>query len=444
VTTPGWSDYEAYVTRMLSAYGVPGAAVSIARQGRTAWSGGFGWRDREEGLPATEETVFGVGSITKSFTAVAILQLEEEGRLSVEDPVVKHLPEFRAGRGRAAARATKDINIHHFLTHTSGLPPLSSLHLALGRSLREDKVLWEDPKAKESPVYKLLQEREPIDTHEQLMAYIAEQDIALLGPPGAMFSYCNDGWGLLGAIIERVSGRRYEDYVQERILDPLGMTRTTFDLEVMRGYPEVTTLYDRRVKEGKEEVHRSPLWWEAPAQTAAGFLRSCVGDLVRYLELFLRGGTVIGRRILRPESVTRMTTHVAFVPEKGLAAAVLTNVGRAPADQIAVAGLNLLLGLPLDTRQFDEPDYACPPERLSRYTGVFRSDEGTTITISTPGPGYSLVAEVEGLVMTGRPIGVDTFAFRYKELESPMRFLTNARGEVWAVHFGWRVVRRAE
>jgi len=105
-----------------------------------------------------------------------------------------------------------------------------------------------------------------------------------------------------------VSGQRYEDYVQERILDPLGMTRTTFDLEVMQGYPEVTTLYDRRVKEGKEEVCRSPLWWEAPSQAAAGFLRSSVGDLVRYLEVFLRGGTVNGRRILKPESVVRMTT----------------------------------------------------------------------------------------------------------------------------------------
>jgi len=167
VTTPGWSDYEAYVARMMSGYGVPGAAVSIARHGRPVWSGGFGWRDRERGLPATEDTVFGIGSITKSFTAVAILQLEEEGRLSVDDPVVKHLPEFRAGRGRAGAAAAKAITIHHFLTHTSGLPPLSSLFLALGRSLREDQVLWEDPKAKESPLYKLIMEREPIDTRSE-------------------------------------------------------------------------------------------------------------------------------------------------------------------------------------------------------------------------------------------------------------------------------------
>lgn len=480
--TPGWSDYEAYVTRMMSAYGVPGAAVSVARHGKPEFAGGFGWRDREQGLPATAETVFGIGSITKSFTAVAILQLEEEGRLSVDDPVVKHLPEFRAGRGKGAEAMTGAITIHHLLTHTAGLPPLSSLFLALGRSLRDDKTLMEDPKVKESPLYQLVNEHEPIDTYEQLLAFIADQDVEFLGPPGTIFSYCNDGWSLLGAIIERACGRPYQDFVRERILEPLGMNRTTFDLGVMRGYPEVTTLYDLRQAEGKEEVYPSPHWWEAPAQTAAGFLRSCVGDLVRYLDIYLKGGTVDGRRILSPENVRRMCTpyvhvngpayygyglavnpnyhgisivehggglkgiaaHLACVPEKGLAAAVLTNVGRAPAAQIAQAGLNLMLGLPLDTRQFDAPDYACPPERLARYTGVYRSAEGVSITVSNPGPGYGLVAEADGMVMAGRAIGVDTFAFRYKELESPMRFLTNPRGEVWAVHYGWRVVRKAK
>lgn len=480
-----WSEYEAYARRLMAPYQVPGVAVAVAQEGKTSYAGGLGWRDQEKGLPVTEDTIFGVGSITKSFTAVAILQLEEEGRLSLEDPVTRHLPEFRAGRGERGAASARAMTIHHFLTHTSGLPPLVTLFPAMGRSVRDDPSVLDDPSVKDGPLAKLLAEQPPLDTAEQLMAFVAGLDIEILGPPGAMLSYSNDAFALLGTIVERVSGRKYETFVGERILDPLEMRHSTFDLGAVAAYPDVTVLYaSRPVKavEGAEEVYPSPLWWEAPAMVAAGFLRSNVKDLLRYLEVFRCGGTVGGRRILSEASVARMTTpyfqwgptqfygyglnvqanyhgvsiiehggglkgisaQVSWVPEKGLTGAALANLAGVPSNQILLGAFNRLLGLPLDARRLDFPDYACPPLRLPRYAGLYRSEEVEEMKFTVAADGRALVAETEGKVMSGRPVAVDTFMFRHREDDILCRFLTNARGEVYAVFCGLRVIRRVK
>jgi len=466
--TGDWAPFEAYAERMMAAYQVPGIAVAVAQDGKQVFGRGFGWRDRERELPVTENTVFGIGSITKSFTAVAIMQLEEEGKLSVEDPVVKYLPEFRVGKDGAAGK----ITIHHFLTHTSGLPPLPSLFLCMAPSMQGD------PSVKDFPLSVGVDGKQPIYTYEQLMDFIAGLDVELLGPPGAYFSYSNDAYALLGAIVERVSGQSYESFVTERILEPLGMEHTTFDLKVMEQFPEVTELYAARENNGKEEAYAAPQWWEAPAMVAAGFLRSNVGDLLRYMEVYRTGGVGNGRRILSAESVTRMTAphvwcepglyygyglvihpnyhgvslvehgggikgvsaYVSCVPEKGVTGAALANLAGVPSGQILLGAMNVLLGLPVNTRRFDYPDYACPPERLERYAGEYRSGEGAQIKVSvTDG---TLQVEMQGKRTHARPVGVGMFVIKQKEEESLLRFLFNARGEVYAVASGFRIIPR--
>src|SRR5690606_12753108 len=210
--------FERYAVDVLERYGAPGMAVGVARDGRTIYEGGLGWRDRERELPATPDTIFGIGSVTKSFTCMAIMQLVDEGRLLVDDPVIRYLPEFSVPN----EQYRQAITIHHFMTHTSGLPPLPSLTYALARSLEADPAAAALRAGQASP-------HPPIDTPGQLLDFIAHHDFELLGPPGAYFSYSNEAFALLGTIIERVTGQRYEDFVTQRILEPLGMTRTTFD-----------------------------------------------------------------------------------------------------------------------------------------------------------------------------------------------------------------------
>src|SRR5690606_19582279 len=130
-----------------------------------------------------------------------------------------------------------------------------------------------------------------VDTLDDLIEFIADLDFELLGPPGSVFSYSNDAYALLGHIIERVSDRSYAEFLDERILGPAGMTRSTLDLDQLARFPEVTTLYAQRTRntgEGdggrRDEVFAAPRWWQAPAMLAAGFLRSNVDDMLRYME----------------------------------------------------------------------------------------------------------------------------------------------------------------
>ena len=204
---------------------IPGLSLGVTRDGHPVVARGYGFRDREHQLPATPRTVYGIASMTKSFTALAILRLEEDRKLKTTDPVVRYLPDFRLG----GSRWTQKIQLHHFLNHTSGLPPLPSIYYASARSLARDPPY--DPRvarrAGVDPAHA------PLDTYQDVMEFLARTRYRPLGPPGQYFSYSNEAFGLLGAVIERASGRTYESYLEEEILRPAGMAHSTFATGIM-------------------------------------------------------------------------------------------------------------------------------------------------------------------------------------------------------------------
>ena len=166
VAHPAWiPEFEDHAQKKIAAHNIPGLAVGVGRHGEVTYARGFGHRDRENGLPVTPDTVFGIASITKSFTAAAIMQLQEAGRLSVQDPVVKHLPEFRTPN----REWTRQMTVHHFLTHTSGLPPLPS-HWFAGARAREGDPSVEGNRRR-SGLAPITIQWDPIDTDEQLMEF---------------------------------------------------------------------------------------------------------------------------------------------------------------------------------------------------------------------------------------------------------------------------------
>lgn len=466
---PPWAEaYERYAAGVLERYGAPGMAVAVARDGRIIYEAGLGWRDREKRLPATPDTIFGIGSVTKSFTCMAIMQLVDEGRLSVDDPVVRYLPEFSVPN-----RAYRDaITIHHFMTHTSGLPPLPSLGYALARSLERD------PQAARLRGHRHVQNPPVIiDTAEQLLEFIAQHDFELLGPPGAVFSYSNDAYALLGTIIERVSGQRYEDFVTRRILEPLGMTRSTFDAGALATMEPVTTLYAQ--SPGDDQVFAAPVWWDAPAMTAAGFLRSTVQDLLKYMEVYRRNGTVNGERILSPGSVARMTrpyvrfapgqyygyglmvapnyrgltlvehggnikgvaAWVGVVPEADVTAAVLLNMTGVPASDLMLSAMNAPLGLPLETRRVQYPDWQPEPGQVDPLLGTYRSGEGMEVTFGRDDAG--LYARLDGRRHPARLVAPRLAVIRVKDAEEPVEFLVEG-GVARAVAYHLRILHRVE
>jgi CubicO group peptidase (beta-lactamase class C family) len=136
---PWAEEFAALVGETMTTYEEPGTAVAFAENGRLVYAQGFGSADREAGIAVTPEQIFGIASITKSFTCLSIMQLAESGKLAVNDPIIRYLPEFRLPDERATQTAT----IGHLMSHTAGLPPLSLLLRALAPSQKGDPVMEE-------------------------------------------------------------------------------------------------------------------------------------------------------------------------------------------------------------------------------------------------------------------------------------------------------------
>lgn len=439
-----WNEaaFEAFVESFMEKEQVPGLAVAISRRGEVIYQKGFGVRDRETLEPVTPATIFGIASVSKSFTAAAIMQLAAEGKLSVDDPVAAHLPAFRLSDGSDPSR----VKIHHLLSHTTGVPPL----------LRREE--WND-----------------FDDH---LEYVASAAYEPLGEPGEYFSYCNDTFLLLGAIIERVSGRMFRRYMTAELLEPLHMHRSTYSLE------EVSRMQDVSVPYVKQPGQPQPLRVEWPSignYEAGGGIRSNVLDLLKYGELYVKGGRMKERAFASEEGLRGMwqpvhqltrsawygyalkvvpayaegvtlvehgggqpgvSSHFGFVPEKELVVTVLSNIDQVPIRDVWLTAVNACLGLPLERREEREPQYTASPDELVRLTGTYSSAEGGQARIflrdGTP------VADVAGTEFELRQSGVDTLVFVATEMPLRFFFKLEAGERAWAVLLGMRMLTRAE
>ena len=212
-------------------------AVLVARQGDVLLSQGYGLADREQNLPNMAQTRFRLGSITKQFTAMAILILKARGKLDVKDPICNYITDCPS--------TWEGITIDHLLTHTSGIPDLISL-----------------------PDY-----RSTLATPSPPKQTIARfKDLPLDFQPGEKWSYSNSGYIVLGYIIERTSGQSYEDFLQQSIFTPLNLSNTGYDhnsSSLAVGYP------DRHSTLPAEFIDMSIPY-------AAGALYSTVEDLYRW------------------------------------------------------------------------------------------------------------------------------------------------------------------
>jgi CubicO group peptidase (beta-lactamase class C family) len=262
-----------------------------------------GFQNLEKKQPMPKDAVFRIASMTKPITATGIMMLADEGKLSIDDPVEKYLPEFSgqmliAERGKdtiTLKKPARPITIKELLTHTSGLPAMPSGLL---------------------------------DTYGNRYRTMAERVIALSQrplefEPGSKWAYCNSGIETLGRIIETVSGEPYDQFLQERIFKPLGMADTTFyptDKQMER----TAAVYDK--KDGKLVAPSAPAIGPMKGVRApgpAGGLYSTGADLARLYEAMLNGGKTKDLVLLSPKSFQEMTTvqtgdlKAGFVPGSG-------------------------------------------------------------------------------------------------------------------------------
>ncbi|MBX7186700.1 MAG: serine hydrolase [Vicinamibacteria bacterium] len=378
------ADIERYMRAAVEVERFTGS-ILVARDGKPIISKGYGFANVEFDAPNTPATVFRLASLTKQFTAAAIMILQERGKLSVADPACKHLA--------ACPPAWQPLTIHHLLTMTHGIPGVSALELGPLRGLPVPWDQWQEATGKK-----------PLEFE-----------------PGTKFRYQNAGYTLLGFIIERVSGKPYGEFLQENIFAPLGMTRT--------GYEDPLRIIRNRAI-GYKQMPGDPItnvpYREVVGMYAAGGVYSTTKDLLRWDqalysdrilskrsrdEMFtpfrdmqpgrgyaygLWSSREFGRlRLAHGGNATGFITYFARYPEDRVTVIVLSNNERGSAGKISNDLSAITFGEPYEIPR-ERREITVAPSLLEQYVGQYEFQyPETSYTITNEGgklmllePGY--------------------------------------------------------
>ena len=259
---------DSLVAAQMKAQRLPGVSLGVMRHGQLIKAKGYGFANLELSVPVTPESVFQTGSVGKQFAATAVMMLVEAGKLSLDDRIIQWFPE--------APMPWRNITVRHLLSHTSGIP---------------------DYGAEESTLNKGVVDLHKEYTEDELVRIFTT--LPLEFEPGAKFSYSNTGYVLIGALIRRVTGEFYGDYLQEHIFKPLGMTSTRIidEADIIPNRSAGYLLVNGQLKNQN---------WVAPSlnTTADGALYSTVPDMAKWDE------ALYGEKLLKRESIELMWTPV--------------------------------------------------------------------------------------------------------------------------------------
>jgi CubicO group peptidase (beta-lactamase class C family) len=356
----------------------PGAAVLVMKDGEVLLRKGYGLADLEQGIEIEPDMVFRIGSVTKQFTAAAILLLEEEGKLSIKDDFRKFLPDYPA--------SFRAITIEHLLTHTSGI-----------RSYTDMGAFWK--------------RRRDDASVDELIAFFRDEPLGF--EPGEKYAYNNSGYVLLGAIVEKVSGKTYEEYLSEKILEPLGMTGTY--------YGSASRIIPKRAQ-GYALVNgqfQNAEYLSMTLPFSAGALLSTVDDLAKWDRALYGTGLLSqaslekwwkpfslangesthygfgwsissyqGRRgVGHGGGINGFTCHLLRMPEDRVFVTVLTNRNdeKANPDLVARKLAAAAVGKPVN-----ESTVTLSPRSLARHAGLYRTSSSARYLVTLESDRLSL------------------------------------------------------
>jgi CubicO group peptidase (beta-lactamase class C family) len=376
--------YEQWVDAKLAYDLIPGGSIGLVVDQELIWAKGFGWADLERRTPASPETLYSICSISKIFTGIAIMQLRDAGKLGLDDPVARYVPEAALP---ADDPTSPPPTIRALLTHSGGLPRESA------------HPYWTGPDF-------------PFPDRESIREGLAEQ--RMLYPTDRYFQYSNLGMTLLGWVVEAVSERSYEEYVRERILDPLGLHETTPQMPREEIGRLLATGYGVLGRDGQRRA--MPFFQARGIGPAAGFASS-VQDLASFASWQFR---VLGRAddaVLNPHTLREMQrvhwvnpdwettwglgfmvrqvaketevghggscpgyrTQLSLLPRRKVAAIAMFNaMGVSPGS--FVEQLTKLTGPLIENARKESPVEAHPPE-MEAYAGIYRSDWGEVLIV---------------------------------------------------------------
>jgi CubicO group peptidase (beta-lactamase class C family) len=382
-------------------------AVLVAKNGQVILDKGYG--QAEPGKQLSNSHVFQIGSVTKQFTAAAILKLQEEGKLTVEDKVSKYFPQLSYG---------DRITIHQLLTHTSGI-----------FNYTNDTAFW------------LSESRLP-STQEKMIARFADKPLDF--EPGQRYSYSNSGYVLLGYIIEKVSGKSYEQFIRQNIFQPLQMDHSGFDFT--KASSRAKGYYDNG------SIMSEALIVDSTGSYAAGAIYSTTGDLYKWSQAMHE------KKLLRPESWQKAFTpfksgygygllidkvynapriwhnggihgfvsHLEYFPDSNMVVILLSNYMESDLVKLSNNINAVLFGKPYELPK-ERIEIKLPASVLDQYVGVYQLTPAFAITITKEGD--KLMAQATGQNSHQvYPESADFFF--YKVVDAQLEFKRDEKGQV--------------
>lgn len=390
-----------FISELTADESIPGLAIAVVDSEETVYQTGIGERDRDRGAPVSPQTLFGIGSTTKSFTATTVMSLVEDGIVTLDDPIQNYLP----------VAFSEEVTIHHLLSHTSGAPSNGMANILLSRLTGVGEL------------------GVPLADREDFIDHVNRALAEGTYPPGSRFFYYASGFTLLGMLIEEVTGEPYRDVVKNRVLGPLGMDRSTFDQDAF----EATTNRMTPYAPTRDGFQSAPFPFHDLIDATGGLLAP-VDELAKYVRTHLREGELDGTRILSPASVAKMMTphadldgemgvdeygyatmidslvgerlvghsgdavvstgYVGFLPDAGFGVALGCNTS--PSFKLNVLG-KAILGIVLGADVSESAPYFARRNRFESLTGTYEAFRGTkqaTFKLQGAQP----ILEVEGMI----------------------------------------------
>lgn len=293
--------------KLIEEKNLTGVAVAISGPEGPVFEKGYGFRDAEMKIAPDGNTIFGIASMSKSTAALSAAILAAEGKISLDDPVYKYLPDFDV-----PGNPKDSVTIRHLCMHTAGIPPMEPLEWSIAVNTPGRDSDWARQLKKTAP--------NKMDTIEQIIAYIAEGKYQTLGAPGECMSYSNEGYAVLCYLIDAAAGMPLEEFLDKRVFGPMGMTRTTLDAwgekaEAMAAEDgNITMLFER----DEDGLHVDRQWSILPPFRACANVKSTAHDMARYYQCLSNGGVLDGKQVIPAEAVELMIGDSFHTQEKPL------------------------------------------------------------------------------------------------------------------------------
>ena len=440
--TVNFTELEKVTLEELKETNTPGAAVAVVSGDRLVFAKGFGVANIETGTPATPDTLFRIGSVTKMFTAAVLITLAEERQIELHAPIGRYVKGLNS--------KLSQITAHQLMSHTAGMTDESP----------SDYGLHDDP---------------------ALAAFVRSlKDDQFFTEPGEIFSYSNPGFDVAGFLIEEVGGKPYADQMVERFFRPLGMNRTTFRPTMAMTYP-LSQGHDASEK-AKPTVIRP--FGDNVAGWPDGFMFSSVNDLARFAIAFMDGGKIDGKQVLTTSVITKLSTpyadihsrfgfengrygyglfvhdhrgvrviwHAGLIPGFGallqmapterFAVIVLANKSGSLLNRTAEKAMELMLPLKAKTEAKPEQVLAISDAEISEYVGTYTNKPESAEILMKEG---RLVLKRENGEFPITKIGNCRFSFiKPSESQAEEFVLVRADGRVKYLHIGRHALRKVQ